>query len=743
MKKKGIFAKGVVLTACGFALLMLQGNLAQADSTTATPNAQATATLVSKSAPATNNNVQPNQQAASTTQQLAHQNVNQAWLDSTTYQNGQVAVSGWHVATAADTMPNHYLILLSDGHEVGRQKVTNTARPDVARVYPSVNNATNSGWHANFTVTPAMLNENLQLVSRYTSSNDGNSDYVDYWFNPWRIPASQDNYANLDAVQLNDGHLRVSGWNANDYYIAAPNHFMIIFDRTANSQVASTKITNVARPDVARVYSQIHTAGQSGISVDFGKLSLNPTHQYALVSRYSTSSTGNGGNGQYQDNWMNLGDLNHSAFYFDSFQTVGNHLHVIGWMASNWQMTRPYAYLIVLNNGREVGRTRLNLIARPDVGRAYSNSYQSGQSGFSVDLPASLSQLNGNLNLILRFTDDPAGNGNYFDQSKQYQTNAGWLDQFQVSGNTIYVSGWHASVDAANKPVHLLIVVGPSGTELYRTQLTDNNTGRTRNDVANSYPWISNANQSGFAGAIPVNLATNHANIRIISRYATSVADDNNPDDYVDYYFDPHYVNVPSSDHWVSTGNGEYYVYNGQNLTGKHLVSGFEYTFDQSGREVGFAQRLIDWFRSRKGRLTFSMTGSRTGADGTADCSGSVSEALREAGATNTGLIYDTETIGPYLEQNGYYVASSGWQFQPVQYGDLVIWGIPGHSANGAGHMVLVSSHGSNPSCISTQWFVTHGAPGTAVYEDSYYRCWLLHGRMYSTVYRMVDPGRA
>lgn len=31
---------------------------------------------------------------------------------------------------------------------------------------------------------------------------------------------------------------------------------------------------------------------------------------------------------------------------------------------------------------------------------------------------------------------------------------------------------------------------------------------------------------------------------------------------------------------------------------------------------------IVSWFENRVGQLTYSMTGSRNGADGTADCSG-------------------------------------------------------------------------------------------------------------------------
>lgn len=706
-------------------------------------------TVVSSAASAVAGTTSPNDQTgqASTgsNQVVTSQPLqNDAWLDSCTYGQGQITVAGWHATTAATTQPTHYLILLANGREVGRQVVQNTARPDVAKVYPSIPNAGNSGWQAHFTLTPAMLDENLQLVSRYTSSSDGNSDYTDYWFTLPQVKHSTANDGWLDAVNLSDGNLRVSGWHANDFSIAAPNRFLIVYDQTAQRQVTATKIESVQRTDVAKVYPAITTASESGFSANFGQVKLDPTHRYSLVSRYSTSAYGNGGDGDYRDYWFDLGNLKQSASYIDSFKRVGDHIHVSGWLASNYQMIKPYAYLIVLNNGKEVGRTQLSFYARPDVAKVYPGIYQSANSGFSLDLPAKWDQLMGNLTLVLRFTDDPAGNGNFSDQTKQYGTDVGWYDAVQVQGHSLLISGWHATIDAAKYPVHFLIIEGPSGTVLYQAQLTGNQTNLTRNDVAKAYPYLTNASRSGFSTTVPITLGINHANVRIISRYATSAEDVNNPDDYVDYVSDPVPVNVWSNGYWQSSvsGDREAYIYNGQALTGKQLIAGYQYSFDQSGRLTGFAQRLTDWFRSRKGKLTYSMWGSRNGSDGTADCSGALTQAIQDAGGTKYQALYDTDTIQPYLLANGYYVASSGWQYQPVQYGDIVIWGVPGHSQGAAGHAVLVTTHGQNPDCISAQWGVGRGAKGMAVYEAPYYQYWIQHGRMYATVYRMIDPGK-
>ena len=34
---------------------------------------------------------------------------------------------------------------------------------------------------------------------------------------------------------------------------------------------------------------------------------------------------------------------------------------------------------------------------------------------------------------------------------------------------------------------------------------------------------------------------------------------------------------------------------------------------------------VASWFEARRGTITYSMTGSRNGADGTGDCSGTIS----------------------------------------------------------------------------------------------------------------------
>lgn len=735
--KKGTLLHGALLTACGFALLMLQGNVAQADQTPTATNGQPTAQLISKAAPATNTNNQNNQQNAQTNQQPTRQNENQGWLDHVSYANGQLSASGWHVADASANEPyhyvivcdqttrqqlasrqvpttsrhdvnnaypqvansgqsgwsttfnidsnawlndnlqlvsrysdsatgnggsghytdfwynavasdrrnvanldsarvdhqrlvvsgwhatdasygrsNHYLILLLNGREVARQRVTNTKRNDVGQVYCNIYNADHSGWATSFNLTPDMYNGTLQLISRYSASNDGNSNYVDYWFPINQTSFSHDNLAYLDNVDYSTGHVQVSGWNANDFSAFVPNHYLILFDRTANRQIASVKAPVTTRNDISRVYPQFRTGTQSGFSADFGAQSLQPDHDYAVVSRYSSSANGNGGDGQYQDNWMDIGHLNQTASHLDGLTQNGHSMHVNGWMASSQRVNKPYAYLIVLNDGREIGRARVNFIDRPDVARAYPHIYDSLHSGINQDVPIDIGNATGQLSVIMRFTDDPAGNGNYVDQrTNNFATNVGWLDTANVGTNSIHVSGWHAAVSAADKPVHLLILVGADGHEYYRSVVSDATNGmdnQSRGDVARQYPQIGDAANSGFSADIPITSNMNHKGFRLVHRFATSLADDNNPADYTDYWSNEIDVNsrfqhenggtvyyLPTTGQlatgWV-TDNGHRYYFGNDHLmyTGEHYVDGHDYQFGSNG--IAVAQPQYDWW---------------------------------------------------------------------------------------------------------------------------------------------------
>ncbi|MCC4328498.1 C39 family peptidase [Limosilactobacillus reuteri] len=464
---------------------------------------------------------------------------NYAYLDNFGVKDNQLQVSGWNATNKALGKANHYVILYdrTAGHEITRVKVEPTVRPDVAKAYSQVINAKDSGFNTAFSLAGIDLNHELQIISRYSDAANGEGNYVSYWYAPKKFaPANTSNQGNLDSFNLSNGQLIVSGWHATDYSQVENNHYLILFDNTNKTQVKSIKVTNVARPDVAKAYPTVATAGQSGFNANFGPVNLTPGHSYSLVSRYSTLDGGNGDNGQSKttDYWFNPVTLDQQATYVDSFTKTDKGYNVKGWMVSDQSINKPNAYLILLNDGQEIARTKVELTDRPDVAKVYPSIYNSQKSGFNGEFKVDPAKANGTLKVIMRFAGDDV-NKNFSDQySQDYPTNAGNFDNVHVTASQVTLSGWHASSQAANKPYEWLIVLDNNGQELYRQQITDKNI--TRNDVQNVYPYIEGANKSGFQIVIPTQENMLHKVVKIINRLTDDPAGNGN---YIDIVSGP------------------------------------------------------------------------------------------------------------------------------------------------------------------------------------------------------------
>lgn len=461
---------------------------------------------------------------------------NRANLDSLSGKDGKVTVSGWHAANAAAGMKYHYVIAFdqTEGHEIARQLVADNveSRPDVANAFPGIANADVSGFQASFDLNSRFANHNIQFISRWTNDPAGNgSRTVDYWFNP----ITKENNGNLDSFNLSSGNLTVTGWHANDASIFEPNHFLIVFDNTANRQVAAAQVDTIDSSNVAKVYSNTKTAGKSRFDYTFEGLRLQPNHTYSLVSRYSDSASGNGGAGDYTDYWYPSVTLNKSAYNIDSWTPSDNSMKITGWVANDDAEDYQYGYVILLDDQGELGRQRIDFTKRDDVASAYPDIYNSDNSGFSVTIPYSHALSNNDhLQVVLRFTNDANGNGAQTADiwTDKVATNTGYFDTINIQNNSFHVSGWHAADNIADKPYSYLIAMDANNNkEIARWNITDSSK-TLRNDVQKANPWISGAQNSGFSfDANGINL-TSHTGVYFIHRYTDDVNGNGN---YVDF----------------------------------------------------------------------------------------------------------------------------------------------------------------------------------------------------------------
>ncbi|WHO86065.1 SEC10/PgrA surface exclusion domain-containing protein [Limosilactobacillus oris] len=350
---------------------------------------------------------------------------NYANLDSVTVDNNQLHLTGWNATNQAAGKKYHYLILLNNGREVGRTLVKDgISRSDVANVYPHVDGASHSGFAVDFDLTPVNFNQRLQVISRYTDDPAGNGHYVDYWF----APLTEGNYSNqahLDAAVLSGNRLNIAGWHANSISQFETHRFIIIYDTTANRQVAAVAAPTVARPDVQCAYPGVVNAGQSGfnLSIDRDQLQLIPGHQYAIISRYSTADSGNGGGGQYTDYWFTGQYLvgTNEAGYLDRWGLStaadgGYDLAVSGWRVTN--LEKGYHTLILYDNsqGREVARQTVTIkVVRPDVAAVYGDRYSNAdQPGFAATFHLANRPV-GDFTIIDRYSLTADANSDYTD----------------------------------------------------------------------------------------------------------------------------------------------------------------------------------------------------------------------------------------------------------------------------------------------------------------------------------------
>lgn len=220
-------------------------------------------------------------------------------LDDCHFEEGKLVVAGWFASDKANGKSNHYVIITDDqGHEFARQNVVLSPRPDVAKAFPDIPGAGQSGFTAKFDYTADMAGKKLRVYFRYTDDPAGNGNAVDYT----SLADLNQSAAYLDNMSVSFGkQLHVSGWFASDLSIGKQHRFVILFDTAANHELQRVKVDPAARPDVAKAQPGIYGSGQSGFSAAFDYDASLVGHKLQIIARYSGSKDGNS---DYVDYWF-------------------------------------------------------------------------------------------------------------------------------------------------------------------------------------------------------------------------------------------------------------------------------------------------------------------------------------------------------------------------------------------------------------------------------------------------------
>lgn len=374
------------------------------------------------------------------------------YLDNFKVNGNNIEVSGWHADDQSVNKPNHFLILFdkTKNKEITRQAVKTLASSDVARNgYNEMVNADHSRFSANFTITPAMLGDELTIVSRYSSdAKNGEGNRSDYWFNNSLKLGKDKNAGYLDQFRIDNksNKVIVSGWNANDQSTVLTNHYLILFDKTANHEIARQAVKTLASADVAQNgFADVNNADHARFTTSFDITPAMVGHQFVLVSRYTDDAKN--GEGNHIDYWYNNNvNLNNNQAWLDHFTQNGTTISASGWHAADASMIDSHHFIILwdLSKGREIARKEVTNVVSPDINNVYGNILGANNARFTVNFNIDGQYAHDAMQLVSRYSNADNGEGNYSqvwltNQYLNLYQNPSWM--YQINYSQIQPSG--------------------------------------------------------------------------------------------------------------------------------------------------------------------------------------------------------------------------------------------------------------------------------------------------------------
>ena len=483
--------------------------------------------------------------------------------------NKKINVSGWHADDMSAAEPTHTVILYdaTTNHELARQTVKTVASADVANAYGNINNAGQSRFNVQFDLTAAMLNHQLEIISRYSEpgKTDVNGDYSDYWFTNNRLNLNTNKQGYLDQFYLDKANNKVvvSGWHADDASAFMPTHLVILYDKTANRELARQIVKNATSPDVAAsAAGGIANSGQARFNTSFAITPEMVGHQMVVVSRYSDSTKGDG---HYSDYWFNNNAINfkvNQAAYLENFkidQAAGK-VYVSGWHADDASMYMPGHYVILFDRtaNREIAHQLVKPTASTDVVRAgYGKIANAGQARFNTSFDISPEMVGHDLVVVSRYSNSTTKD--YGSASSDYWFNdktvtfpvkqQAFLENFSldVANKTVNVAGWHADDATVYMPGHYIILFDKTANKEVAHKYVPTTASP---DVLNA-THITNADKARFNVSFALTPETLNHTLTVVSRYSNS-DDENYGTASSDYWFN-NQIDLNQQDGWLDT----------------------------------------------------------------------------------------------------------------------------------------------------------------------------------------------
>lgn len=211
----------------------------------------------------------------------------------------QVNISGWFGSDKAQGKGYAFIIVTSeDEHkEFGRVQVNLSDRPDVAKAYPDIPDATRTGFNGSIPYIKEMQGAKCTVIFRYSSDPAGNNDFVDYTV-PYTFDKSAANLDNISTLVYSN-KLHIAGWFASDLRKSSDVLFMLLIDPKTHKEYQRINVSVTQRQDVQLAHPEIFQSLNSGFECNFDYNSSMVGKDLQVIMRYTDDHEGNGHSTDY------------------------------------------------------------------------------------------------------------------------------------------------------------------------------------------------------------------------------------------------------------------------------------------------------------------------------------------------------------------------------------------------------------------------------------------------------------
>lgn len=207
-----------------------------------------------------------------------------------------------------------------------------------------------------------------------------------------------------------------------------------------------------------------------------------------------------------------LNDLQHtkaatneeSVGWLDTASASIDQINLRGWSATNnseGMTNRTLIFVDADDNYKELWRTNVDTVERDDVQAAYPDITNSKNSGFDLNIATPENLRGHRIVVVAEYNDENQNHTQYWFTNNpikvpNYEKNVGTIDSMTTTDSELSIRGWFASSDSENLSNKSLIFV--DANDNYKELARYSVNSEYRGDVKSVYPYLPNAEQSGF-----------------------------------------------------------------------------------------------------------------------------------------------------------------------------------------------------------------------------------------------------